>query len=469
MSQSEIKLYALCNTHISLLCKKLLRHLPGKRWVYFGYWGEQEVVAKVFMHERHAQRELQGIQALVQANILSPKVLYHGWTFEKSRYVIVYEYIPYKKNLDEVWQEANEVEKINLIQQLIGVLVKLHAAGLRQLDLHRQNFLLHDSNIYVIDAADILQTAEQQPLSQRLSLQNLGALLAQFPLRYDSQCEQFYLFYTQMRQSIFTMAELAYLKKWLSYWRRHRLLKFGRKIFRSCTPFVVHKTWRYFSVCDCSYDTENMRALLQNPVQAFDASAAEMLKAGNTSTVKKITLDDKHFVIKRYNLKNFLHTIKQLFRVSRAAKIWRNAQYLNLLEIPTAKPVALLEKRFGPLRLTSYIITEYVAGEDLQSFLSKPQSSTTLTNAMQNIQQLFAHLDAVQLAHGDMKATNILVMNNQPVLLDLDAMYLYKTHWRWQRAARKDRERFMKNWENQPELQPFVKLVNYTEKTSLKI
>lgn len=453
IEQGQIQLLWLSNTNISLVCEKLLRYLPGKRWVCFGHWGEREVVAKLFSHQRHAQRELNGIDALSAANILAPAMLYHGWATEKSLYVIVYEYIPYKQNLDEVWQQADEVARTKLIERLVAIVAQLHYAGLRQLDLHPQNFLLHDNKIYVLDAGEIVQTHYNQPLGKRLSLQNLGALLAQFPPRYDALCSQLYLFYTQKSSAVFTLTSIAQLKKWIAYWRKRRLIKFGKKAFRSCTQFVCDKSWNHFFACDRAYDTDNMRAVLNDPDQALAAPTTEILKAGNSSTVGKITVDGKSLVIKRYNLKNFWHAIKRSLYPTRAAKSWRNAQYLSLLDIATAKPVAMIEKRFGPFRYTNYVISEYIAADHLKNYLATPHISEQLTVIAENMAQLFANLHAVQIAHGDMKATNILLVDNKPVLLDLDAMYLYRTHWRWQRAARKDKERFMKNWEDQPELQ----------------
>lgn len=455
----KVQLFHLENAE-ALVCEKLLRHIPHKRWVCLGHWGEQIVVAKLFAQQRHAQTELNGINHLSDANILAPTVLYHGWVREKSLYVIVYEHIPYKQNLDEIWQTGTEVKRIDLIQKLVTVIAQLHRAGLQQLDLHPQNFLFHEDKIYVLDAAEIVQTKDKKILSKYSNLKNLGALLAQFPSYYDTFCEKFYLLYTQQSKSVFTALDIKQLKKWIFYWRKRRLIKFGNKAFRSCTQFICKKNWSNFSVCDRRYFSQPMQVVLKNPNEALNSINTEILKSGNSSTVGKIVVDGKFFVIKRYNLKNFWHALKRIWRISRAAKSWRHAQYLSLLDIATTKPVAMIEKRFGPFRLTSYFITEYIAANNLKNIvaITSPEQASIIA---ENIAKLFSDLDAVQLAHGDMKATNILVCNNKPILLDLDAMHLYRTHCRWQRAAKKDRKRFMKNWEYQPELlQLFDTIVN---------
>ena len=52
----------------TLVCRKLLRLIPGKRMVCAALWGERRVVVKIFLDrhkaERHWRRELNGVNAL---------------------------------------------------------------------------------------------------------------------------------------------------------------------------------------------------------------------------------------------------------------------------------------------------------------------------------------------------------------------------------------------------------------------
>src|SRR6185312_3962136 len=139
-------------------------------------------------------------------------------------------------------------------------------------------------------------------------------------------------------------------------------------------------------------------------------------------------------------------------RSSRAAISWRNAQRLSMIDIPTAKPVAMLEKRFGPLRSTSYFINEYVAGKSLQDYFRETNSLEEQLYVSKRITDLFNSLIGIQVSHGDLKATNILIASSKPILLDLDAMRLHRLPCRWRAAHQRDQKRFMKNWENQPEI-----------------
>ena len=116
-------------------------------------------------------------------------------------------------------------------------------------------------------------------------------------------------------------------------------------------------------VCDREFYDEKLIRFLSNPDLVIDES--RLLKKGNTSTVALVVMSGKSLVVKRYNIKSTWHGLRRCFRRSRAWISWRNSHRLVFLGIRTAKPVAFLEKRWGPFRSKAYFITEHVDGVDL--------------------------------------------------------------------------------------------------------
>lgn len=443
---------AITDSQQLLHCKQLLRVIPNKRWVLLAEWDSQIVIAKLFKKAHHAARELQGHHALVTANITTPKLLFHGWSRGAGFYMLIYERIHPAQDFATLWAQTNSTQHDSLLTKLLTTIAGLHANGLVQHDLHFKNFLLQQQQIYTLDAADIYKIPRSHPLAENKYRKNLALLFAQLPSHYDLHLEKFYRFYLQQRGSFFTLTKLAKLKKWLNYWRRHRLLAYGRKIFRTSTALLCQKTWRQFLVCDRAYNTKAMQLFLQNPEAIMQGPAAKILKAGNTCTVVCITIGGRKLVVKRYNIKNFWHGVNRALRRSRAATSWRNAHRLMLSDIPTAKPVALLENRWGPLRRTSYFISEYVPGANLADHLTQLNSLEEQLFISAEITRLFNRLADLQISHGDLKATNILMAGTWPILVDLDAMRLHQYPWTWRSAKQRDQARFMRNWQDQPEL-----------------
>jgi tRNA A-37 threonylcarbamoyl transferase component Bud32 len=162
----------------------------------------------------------------------------------------------------------------------------------------------------------------------------------------------------------------------------------------------------------------------------------------------------RRLVVKRYNIKNVWHAFKRSPRPSRAWKSWRNAHRLALLGILTPKPIAFMEKRWGPFRSKAYFITEYVEGIHLSRLLGsgrmKERNLKGLIDRFVGMLQSF--IDA-SLSHGDFKATNFIVAREQIWLIDLDSMREHRFRWPFRKAFKKDCKRFMENWVNLPEVE----------------
>lgn len=114
----------------------------------------------------------------------------------------------------------------------------------------------------------------------------------------------------------------------------------------------------------------------------------------------------------------------------------------------------MLEKRFGPLRSTGYYVTEFIDGTHAESFFSDNRvPAVQKQQAAQAFVELFALLRKLAICHGDCKATNFLLRDLAPWVLDLDAMRECSPGTRFDRLSRHDRARFLRNWQAQPELQ----------------
>ena len=57
-----------------------------------------------------------------------------------------------------------------------------------------------------------------------------------------------------------------------------------------------------------------------------------------------------------------------------------------------------------------------------------------------------------KVTHGDMKATNLMWVNERLFFIDLDGAKKHVSQQSWQHAHKKDVKRFLKNWRDQPDL-----------------
>jgi tRNA A-37 threonylcarbamoyl transferase component Bud32 len=143
--------------------------------------------------------------------------------------------------------------------------------------------------------------------------------------------------------------------------------------------------------------------------------------------------------IKRYNYQNYFYALKYFFRSSRAKKAWKNANVLLSRGILTPSPLVFAEKRTLHFLHHSLFITAWIYDAvPLDSFFeNKFQHALTgdlLKEKWGFIADAARYVKTIhnfQIAHGDMKAKNILVKTGDGqhlfFLLDLDSLKIKKS------------------------------------------
>ena len=460
----EVPFHLLLKTNgppAELVCTQILRIIPEKRLVCFGKWVDKPVAVKIFLSPRSARRccdrEIKGINALKNAGIKIPALLLQGDLQQDSTPVLVFQRVMPAVNPYEAFDQAKTEEKrVELLKRLAVVIAEQHEAGLKQKDLHLGNFLLADNDIYTIDGDTVDTRQMGTPLPKAKSIKNLGLYFAQFDPKFDHLFSSAFQAYAAKRSWPSDNNLFKQLLKEVRHHRNHRKRNYLHKIFRECTAFVCHKAWNSYMVCDRNFYHGEMKKLITDPDSVIGSS--KLLKDGNSSTVGLVEVNNKLLVVKRYNIKNFRHALKRCPRNTRAWSSWRNAHKLELLGIPTPKPIAFLEKRCGPFRSTAYYITEYVDGTDLYHLITSDRSEEINIEVIsKRFGEILKSLANACMSHGDFKATNFIVTDDRLFIIDIEGMCEHRFKWRLSRALRRDYKRFMKNWTNLPEIAKIFK------------
>lgn len=447
-----------------LYCQKILRIVPKKRLVVAAIWDDQPVVAKLFYDrhaKRHVKRDVTGIDILQHANVPAPKLLYQGSAHKKRIQVLIFEKIEESESLDSIWQNRNAYLEINALMRSFTVeLATQHVLGILQRDLHLNNFLVTDKRIYTLDGGTITQF--ENPLDKKNSLENLGLFFAQLGVGTKALQRELFQVYVKSRGWLVKKADIETLEtaiktSWQDRWRR-----FHKKIFRSCTAFKkINKLFKSI-VYDRAYQSPEFLNVLQCPDKVFSDANTVILKQGRSSTVAKIVINNRTLVVKRYNIKNSWHWFRRCLRDTRAKTCWRLAQRLCLFGVTTAKPLAFVENHILGLRGKSYFFMEYLPGQNCGDYFSTHQAEDLQCERVaRQILDLLDNLSELNVTHGDLKKTNIIVQRDQVSLIDLDGMIEHTSKSGFQRTYKKEWKRFMRNWQNNPTIHAlFEKLLN---------
>jgi tRNA A-37 threonylcarbamoyl transferase component Bud32 len=425
----------------------VLRLLPAKRIVALAEHEGQQVLVKMFLGRtagKYAYRERTGVMAIARAGVSTPELLWEGKI--ENGWLLVFRYLPDAVSFAQQWSLSHDSRtRIDILTGVIKILAKLHDHGVIQNDIHLANFLLSEGRINTIDGGAVENKGEEQ-LTEQSSLKNLALFFAQFFPRFDVLIGEVFCRYEEYRGWQVDEGRLQRFRSEVLRCRESRKRNYIDKTFRDCTRFLCGSRFTRFEVCEREAYCDELAELIDDPDKFIEAGS--VLKNGNSSTVVRINLSNRSLVVKRYNIKNTWHGLRRAFRRSRAWQSWSNAHRMEFLGIPALKPIALIENRVGPLRTTAYLITEFIEGPDASEILRGDAD-----DALQAISAILHELSDARISHGDLKATNFVMTDGGPVMVDLDGMKEHKNRQTFEQAFVRDLRRFMDNWQDDPGLQ----------------
>ena len=348
----------------ALCCERLLKIVPKRRSVLVGSWGNKRVLVKLFyrpLHvKRHLRREITGSRALSKAGVSTPELLYAGKVQKTAIGVLLFEYLHPISLIRDVWYKMEDPkEKRVLFRRLTGIIAKMHRAGLKQQDLHLNNFFLHKNKIYAFDAAQVKPHRTGYPLRKTECLANLALLFAQLTLKDCSLVGDLYTEYAKIRGWRDMDRTYKNLQVHIKRQRKWRLKKFYRKkLFRETEKLICRRSFTNFMLCARTDYSPVMARLLDSPNRLLEGPHSQLQNKDNASEKYRLRIKNRELVVRRYHNKGLLHGFRPCFWKTRAARSWQDAHRAFAFNHDAPRPIALVEKRFGPFYSTSFFIYE---------------------------------------------------------------------------------------------------------------
>ena len=433
-----------------------LRILPERREVYAGQLlgMERAVVAKRFLsHPKQARdwrREWEGLVQLSALQLSAPAPLCVAEEAEGSAVWVIMDRIDGAVSVQEAFAAGDADECAELAQQLAKLVDAAHRAGVRQGDQHVDNWAWDGVRLYLLDAGSI--EFSKNALHEKARLLDLaGICVTLAPAAEQAFREAIEAVYLVDDAEL--KGRLLYeLEGTITKLQGERTRRYFKKTRRSCTEFVATETDTYRSMHLRIAGPEVIEALLSNPEALM--GEGERVKSGNTCTVQRFSRGGQSYILKRYNKKSLTDRLRKVFSDSRALTSWSSAWVLEMAFIPTARAVAVYEDTSERLPGLRYLLMEEIDGQLLPDYI---EACGTEQSRVERVADAFAQiwesLGRLRAAHGDMKATNLMVgSDGRLYLFDLDAFRFGLKPAAFERGRQKDLRRFMQNWSDQPEL-----------------
>jgi len=298
----------------------------------------------------------------------------------------------------------------NLARSFGEFVAKMHAAGVLHPDPHPGNFLVTLEPSPAFALLDVHGVRFGKSLSWKAARDNLVLLNRWFQLRGErTDRARFWKAYSAARSHLGDAeardVELRTTESNRIFWaaRDARYLGNNRQF---------HKFPNGHAVRDLS--TEVVKTWFADPVAVFGQPEARIIKDSASTTVAKVALGDQAVIVKRFKLKKRFAQLRNLFRTSPARRSWLNGNHLLDRHIPTARPLAYcFRKRWG-VEAEGYIAFEKIEGAT--DLLVAAESGTL---DAEKLARLLRTMHDRGIRHRDLKATNILIAKEEPILIDL--------------------------------------------------
>lgn len=429
----------------SVDCRSILRAVPGNRQVYDGRWNDKEVIVKVFSKKfllayLHLKNEWRGLQYLCKYQLSAPEPLFFGRTTDR-RWAIVTGKIADSSTALEVFNIAeDDRDKFRILVLVCKELAKQNSKGVFQKDLHLGNFLVSEGTVYALDPARM--KFFHPHLCRAKSICQLALLSCYLPdddELFDKLCREYF----DARNWRFDDTQKALVLKSRNRRRKKQIRQGLKKCMRTSKRIVKSEGRSYSAVFDRNFFESVNPIDFVNKIDSL-MDAGRILKKGNTSYVSSTSFNGKDVVVKRYNYKGLLHSLRHTIKGSRARRNWLYGHRLTMLGIPTPKPLAFIEKKKGVLVWQSYIVTEYIEGQKLYDFLkdNSPEQRESIL-VKERLEILMKELSKYRVTHGDLKHTNILVTKDNVILTDLDSLKFHRFEFIHKMRQSKDVKRLM--------------------------
>lgn len=203
---------------------------------------------------------------------------------------------------------------------------------------------------------------------------------------------------------------------------------------------VRRRSFRCVAHYDSSLPADLVATLWSDP-ESLIARGKSLQAKGARRTVR-VEWNSQRFVLKHYREPTRRHALKQLVQPSRAWKTWQFTHRLVEAGVATPRPAACIEKRWGLLRLDSFLMYPYVEGRTLRTCIAEDakRSPTVRDRLWQQIHEIWQQLQELQVSLGDTNLGNFIVSPvGQIWLIDLDKS-------RFHRQARRAAPRQERAW-----------------------
>jgi tRNA A-37 threonylcarbamoyl transferase component Bud32 len=402
---------------------------------YLKFYPRKEWDWKRVLRGSAARREFDRLVLLQKAGVSAPRAVAQLVGFkigDRKGDALILEAIEPAVQLDEylhgmLRQGRETPNRLELAGQIRKQLALLARAGLGHNDLHLGNFLLSDGEVFLLDGYAV----------------SSGGLLPEHVMNLAHSAQSF-LTRTELVRGwnelgpggpppLFNPVSGPRWEKLLRRTRGENLY-FG-KIRSGAWRGIFFKFYkfprRWAASSDLRPTREEWEGAWPKLWEDLEAGRLTALKRGPSGDVwaAEVTLNGRviPIVIKRPYKRYWYRYLNEIGRGSRSWRAWRKAWAMVVRDVPTAWPLAVMQKYSHGYITDSALVLERVEGQTLEGADLDAIAPRQRDALFRRIGRLLRKIDQTGMSHYDAKSSNWIVrkdevLGERPVLIDVDGL-----------------------------------------------
>ncbi|PCJ48732.1 MAG: hypothetical protein COA74_08475 [Gammaproteobacteria bacterium] len=193
--------------------------------------------------------------------------------------------------------------------------------------------------------------------------------------------------------------------------------------------------------------TKWLQDLIEFDWSLIDKKDPNVLNINDSSLVVKIESDLGYLAAKLSSNDTLKEMVLNTFSQKSAKRNWQYAHFLVNHQISTPEPLAFLQRKKLGLNYQSWYICRFEEGLTCEDyFLNATSFTPAMKNIISSIVELFRAMKECQVSHGNLNASNLIISQDGPCLIDLDSMSYCSNKKKAEQKWREDLLSFMDNW-----------------------
>ena len=183
----------------------------------------------------------------------------------------------------------------------------------------------------------------------------------------------------------------------------------AKEALRDSEHFVVTRIHGFRTYRQRTAQAEELCDVLLADPDRFLEEGDLLAGRGNSCRIGRVRIAGRVYVLKRYDRRGWVYSLRHVFKRSRALRTWLTAWNLRVRGFSVAEPLICFEERSWRLLGRSYILSEYLEEwQPLTTFwatLTAPEKPLIVTQAA----AMLGALHRAACIHGDTNWDNLLV------------------------------------------------------------